>query len=172
MKKCLLIPTLIFPYIVCLCLGYGFVAQSFSNVTIKVVGILALATLVLSFICNLIYIFASKKEYATDLLKTAFLIKVIHIPTYILIFVLGVIMGLMVFMTLPLIILLIVIDLLTLWISGMISIHALIKSLKEGEMCPKALFVIALVCQMFFCADIISMLVIRIVIRKNKLMIS
>lgn len=168
MKKLLLIPTVIFPYTVCLCLGYGFIAQSFSNTTIKILGIFALAVLVFSFLCNFIYIFSTRRKTAEELLKNAFLIKVIHIPTYILIFVLGVLMGLMFFMTFPFILLLIVIDLLTLWMSGMISVHSIAKSLKEGGLCSKPLLIIAMVCQLFFCADIISLFVVRIAIKKKK----
>ena len=168
MKKLLLIPTTIFPYTVCLCLGYGFIAQNFSNTTIKIFGILSLVTLVLSLVCNLIYIFSALRNPAEELLKIAFIIKAVHIPTYILIFVLGVLMGLMFFMTFPFILLLIIIDLLTLWISGMISGYSLAKTLKEGGLCSKALLIIAMVCQFFFCADIISLCVIRIVIKRNK----
>ena len=168
MKKLLLIPTTIFPYTVCLCLGYGFIAQNFSNTTIKIFGILSLVTLVLSLVCNLIYIFSALRNPAEELLKIAFIIKAVHIPTYILIFVLGVLMGLMFFMTFPFILLLIIIDLLTLWLSGMISVYSLAKTLKEGGLCSKALLIIAMVCQFFFCADIISLFVIRIVIKRNK----
>lgn len=167
MKKLLLLPIILFPYTVCLCLVDGFLAQSFSNTTIKILGIFALVTLALSFLCNFVYIFSTRREPAEELLKDAFLIKVIHIPTYILIFILGVLMGLMFFMTFPFIVFLIFIDLLTLWISGMISIYALVKSLKEGEICPKPLLIVAMVCQFFFCADIISLFVIKIAIKRN-----
>ncbi len=167
MKKLLLLPTILFPYTVCLCLGYGFIAQSFSNTTIEILGIFVFVTLVLSFVCNLIYVFTAKENTAKELIKTALLIKAVHIPTYILIFVLGVLMGLMFFMTFPFILLLIIIDLLTLWISGMISVYSLAKSLIEGGLCSKPLLIIAMVCQFFFCADIISLFVIKKAIKRN-----
>ena len=167
MKKLLLLPTIIFPYTVCLCLGYGFIAQSFSNTTIKILGIFVFVTLVLSFACNLVYIFTAKENTAKELMKTALLIKAVHIPTYILIFVLGVLMGLMFFMTFPFILLLVFIDLLTLWMSGMISVYSLAKSLKERGLCSKRLLIMAMVCQFFFCADIISLFLIKIAIKRN-----
>ena len=167
MKKLLVIPTTIFPYTVCLCLGYGFIAQSFSNATIGVLGVFAFVALVLSFICNLIYIFTTKENTAKELIKIAFLIKAVHIPTYILIFVLGVLAGLMFFMTFPFIVFLIFIDLLTLWMSGMISVYSLAKSLKERGFYSKPLLIVAMVCQFFFCADIISLFVIKIAIKRN-----
>ena len=169
MKKLLLIPTTIFPYTVCLCLGYGFIAQSFSNTTIEIFGILALVTLALSLVCNFVYIFSTLRKPAEELLKIAFIIKAVHIPTYILIFILCVLMGLMFFMTFPFILFLIFIDLVTLWISGMISVYSIAKSLKESGLCSKSLLIIAMVCQFFFCADIISLFVVRIAITKRKI---
>ena len=168
MKKLLLIPITIFPYTVCLCLGYGFIRQGFSNTTFEILGIFALVTLVLSLVCNLIYIFSTLKKPAAELLKTAFIIKAVHIPTYILIFILGVLMGLMFFMTFPFVLLLVLIDLLTLWISGMISVYSISKALKEGELCSKAILIISMICQFFFCADVISMFVIRSVMKKKE----
>ena len=167
MKKLLLIPTTIFPYTVCLCLGYGFIAQSFSDTTIKMLGLLSLVTLALSLMCNLFYVFTTKEKTAKELIKTAFLIKAAHIPTYILIFALGVLMGLMFFMTFPFILLLIIIDLITLWSSGMISVYSLVRSSKEGVLSSKPLLIIAMVCQFFFCADIISLFVIKNAIKRN-----
>ena len=168
MKKLLLLPTMLFPYMVCLSLGYGFIAQSFSNITFKALDIISLVTLALSFVCNFIYIFSTRKKTAELLLKNAFLIKAIHIPTYIFILALGIMMGLMFFITFPFILILIVFDLLTLWISGMISVYSIAKSFKASGLCSKSLLIIAMICQFFFCADIISLFVVKIVIKKKK----
>jgi len=113
------------------------------------------------------YIIFTKEKNAYELLKTAILIKIVHIPTYILIFILGFFMGLMFFMTFPIIILLVAVDLITLWISGMISVYSVAKALKQGGLCPKPLLIIAMVCQFFFCADIISLFVINFIAKKN-----
>jgi len=168
MKKLLLIPTFVFPYMVCLCLGYGFIAQSFSNTIITILGVLTLVTLALSFVCNLIYIFSTKDATAAELLKTAFVVKTVHIPTYILIFILGVIMGLMFYMTFPFIMVLVLVDLLTLWLSGMISIYSIARALKEGGLCSKPLLITAIICQPFFCADIISLFVVQLIAKRNQ----
>ena len=77
-------------------------------------------------------------------------------------------MGLMFFMTFPFVLLLVLIDLLTLWISGMISVYSISKALKEGGLCSKAILSISMICQFFFCADVISMFVIRSVIKKKE----
>ena len=52
----------------------------------------------------------NKKKEAQDLLKTALLVKCLHIPSYIIFFVFGVMAGLMFFMTFPLIMFIIFID--------------------------------------------------------------
>ncbi len=169
MKKLLLIPAFIFPYTVCLFLGWGFGSENnFSGIVFTILGVLVLVTLLSSFVCNLIYIFSTKEKTAEELLKIAFLIKAVHIPTYVLVFILGVLLGLMFFMTMPAILLLVFIDLLTLWISGMISIYSLARALKEGKICPKPLLIITMVCQLFFCVDIITLFVVRIIAKKNR----
>lgn len=65
-------------------------------------------------------------------------------------------MGFMFFMTLPFIIFLIFIDCVTMFLSGMISVFALVKKMKTDEV-PA---IICTICQFFFCADIISLLVV------------
>lgn len=168
MESLLLIPTLVFPYTVCLCVGYGFTMGDFSDTNITVLGILALVTLVLSFICNLVYIIITRGKSFDKILNAALIIKILHIPTYLLIFALGVLMGFMFFMTFPFIIFLVFIDLITLWLSGMISVCALVKGIRDKRISSKAPLIIALVCQMFFCADIISAFVVKIIFRKVK----
>lgn len=169
MKKLLLLPTMLFPYMVCLCLGYGFIAHGWSDAIFIIFGVIALIVLALSFVCNIVYIVLTRKSPAEELLKTALLIKLIHIPTYILIFLVGIIMALTFWMTLPFILLFIVVDLLTLLMSGMISIYSLITALRCEGLCSKKLLGIALACQFFYCADIISLLVVKGAIKKKKL---
>ncbi len=166
MKKLLILPTILFPYMVCLCLGYGFVC-SFFDTTIAILAIASLVLLVASFVCNIIYFFTTKNITSAQLLKTAFLIKILHIPTYVAIYLLGLMMGLMFFMTSPFILFLVFVDLITLWLSGMISIYSLIRLLKDNSGISKALLIIALICQFVFCADIISLFILRISM-KNK----
>ena len=82
-------------------------------------------------------------------------------------FILGLIMGMMFFMTFPLIIFLVLVDLLTLWLSGIISIHSISKVLKETKSCSKPVLVFAIICQFIFCADVISLFVVKS-LTKNK----
>ena len=153
MKKLLLIPTILFPYTVCICLGYGFISRNFNDLPITVLAIASLVCLALSLICNTIYLIITKNTDPKELLKIALLIKLLHIPTYVLIFIFGAMMGIMFFMTFPIILLLILVDLITLFLSGMISVFAVAKNRRELTTAA----VIVLLCQFVFCADIISL---------------
>lgn len=153
MKKLLLLPTVIFPYMLCFCCG------SLSNEIITVIAIAAGVTGVAAIVCNIVYIFATKNTSPTELIKTAFWVKVCHIPTYVIIYIIGVILGLMFFMTFPIIIFLILIDLITLWLSGMISIYSIIRGFKEKSIFSKAVLIVSLILQFMFCADIITMFI-------------
>ena len=114
-------------------------------------------------ICNIIFMILSRKDDPCELIRMAFLVKLIHIPAYIIIFIFGVIAAIMIFMTLPLILMLILFDCILLFFSSSISVFALAKNIKSN----KILSVVALICQFFFCADVISLLILQF-ISKNQ----
>lgn len=157
MQKLLLIPSAIFPYTVCLWLGYGFVSGNFTNHVMTVLEVSCLVCAVLSVLCNILFMIFSRNQSACSLRKTALLLKIIHIPSYVLIFALGFMMGLMLFMTFPFIIILVILDCITLFIGSMISVFALIKKMNSDA----AVSVLAIVCQFIFCADVISLYVLN-----------
>lgn len=162
-KFWLLIPTALFPYVIVgAFLVLNLIPEKFMN-TIMInsdfLGIVFAVLFVLSIICNILYIALPKTTDARKILKAALIIKCIHIPTYIVIFLYGLGLGLMFFMTLPFIIILVFIDLLTLFLSNFISIYALAQSIKQKSFGNNAAPITAIVCQFFFCADLISMIV-------------
>lgn len=167
MKKILLLPAAVFPYTFCLCLAYGFVFRSFSDAVFQTLGKVSVATLALSIVCNLIFIFTTRHVPFGGTLRSALAVKMIHIPAYVAIFLLGLVMGLMFFMTFPFIMVLLFVDLLTLWISGMISVCAILKGIREKGACPTALLVAALICQFFWCADLISLWIVAAAKRRR-----
>ena len=162
MRKLLLIPTGAFPYFFCIYLAYGFV-EGFVGSIFTVLGDSCLACCVVAVVCNIIFMVLSKNQDSKSLLKAVFILKLIHIPSYVLIFILGLMMGLMFFMTFPFIALLVLIDCITLFLSGMISVFSLIKNISKN----RVLSLIALICQFFFCADIISLFIINILSKKE-----
>lgn len=157
MKKLLLIPTMLFPY------SFGL----FSLIYVSsldadfaehiLLGFFALS-LISPLICNIIFLLLSRKDDAHSLIGAALLVKLVHIPSYIFIFLLGVGASIMIFMTFALILMLILFDYMVLASSGMISVFALAKNIKNN----KIISVIALICQFFFCADVISLFVLWI----------
>jgi len=166
MKKLLLIPTAVFPYSFCLLLACGFFV-SWSDFLFNALGILCFLCFIFGIICNIVFMILSRKEDSKDLLMIALLLKMIHITPYILIFGLGLIMGFMFFMTFPFIIFLVFIDCITLFLSGMISVFALIKNLKKN--CSVSL--VTMICQILFCIDIISLFILNLDSIKEKHML-
>ena len=166
MKKLLLIPVTILPYFPALgvLLGKLFPESADSTVFGVLIALFALATPV----CNVIFMILSRKDDPFGLIRAALLVKLVHIPAYIMIFIFGVIAAVMIFMTLPLILMLILFDCTVLFLSSLLSVFALAKNIKNN----KLLSVAALICQFFFCADVISLFVLWIASRNQKKTIS
>lgn len=160
MKKLLLIPVIIFPYL--LALGVLLSNLFPEDIAPIVFGIFIILFALATPICNIIFMILSRKDDPCDLIRTAFLVKLVHIPAYIIVFILGVVAAFMIFMTLPLILMLILFDCIVLFFSSSISVFALAKNIKNN----KLLSVAALICQFFFCADVISLLVLNNIMKK------
>lgn len=161
MKKFLLIPTILFPY--SLPLGV-LISEPFSeNLASVIFGTFIILFALATPVCNIIFMIISRNDDPHDLISTAFLVKLIHIPAYIIVFICGVIASIMIFMTLPLILMLILFDCLVLLLSSSISVFALTKNIKNN----KLLSVVALICQFIFCADVISLFVLLIDSKKQ-----
>lgn len=154
MKKLLLLPTALFPYIVCLLIAgmFGGGESAF-----RTLGIACLVCLGLAFVCNILFMAVSRNQAARSLLKTALILKAIHIPSYVLIFGLGLGSGISIIMTFPLVLFLVLMDSVTLFLSGMVSVYALVRNVQN----QKVLSVVGLICQFFFCADVISLFVLN-----------
>lgn len=162
MKKLLLVPVSFLPYIFSVALLFS---ESFSGTEQKILLLSFIGYVVLTFLCNLVFVILSAHEDASKLLRAAIWIKLVHIPAYICVFFIGTIMSLMIFMTLPFIIFLVFFDYTILLFSSFISVFVLIKNIKNNAV----LSVIAIICQFFFCADIISLIVLRYIEKKRLL---
>ena len=162
MKRFLLIPTVIFPYIFCIG-GYLFLQFGFNDFYVTIWGYCLLICAVLAIALNIVFMVCSRNQQAIDVLKTSLILKLIHIPTYVLIYIIGLFMGFMFFMTFPLILFLVFIDYVTLILSSMISVFALIKNLKNN----KGISILALLCQIFFCVDVIALTIAFFTIKKQ-----
>ena len=163
MKKLLLIPAMLFPY--SFVLGFVF-SEGYANSDSAIFALAAFVGLflILPFACNITFIILSRKDEPYKLIQSALIIKLVHIPSYVIIFVMGLISSLMIFMTLPLILMFILFDYMVLVTSSSISLFALAKNIKNN----KILSIVALICQFFFCADIISLFVLWIISKNQK----
>ena len=163
MKKLLLIPAMLFPY--SFVLGFVF-SEGYANSDSAIFALAAFVGLffILPLVCNIAFIVFSRKDDPYKLISSALIVKLVHIPSYVIIFVMGLISSLMIFMTLPLILMLILFDYIVLITSSFISVFALAKNINE----KKTLSILALICQFFFCADIISLFVLWIISKNQK----
>ncbi len=157
MKKWLLVPAMAFPYalVVGLVLSLGFGDYAL----FVYVGLFLLLPLA----CNIAFCISAKNADPYELVRMALLVKLLHIPSYIIVFLFGAGASLMFIFTFPLILAAIIFDCITLFISSTISVFALAKNIKNN----KKLSLIALVCQFFFCADVISLLVLDHILKKQ-----
>ena len=162
MKKLLLLPAMLFPY--SFVLG-GILSDGFANVDSDLEAYILIGLFfILPLVCNMAFIILSRKDDPYKLISSALIVKLVHIPSYVIIFVMGLISSLMIFMTLPLILMLILFDYIVLITSSFISVFALAKNIKE----KKTLSILALICQFFFCADVISLFVLWIISKNQK----
>ena len=123
-------------------------------------GILLIATFsiicvihtVLTIICSAWLI--SRKQDALAVAKTAMIIKLIQIPAYILIFVLGVLLVIAIW-TIPFSIALFLVDCLSVFMTGLLVFSSVVISLKNKHFKFKEVFWIVLL-QFVFCLDVIA----------------
>ena len=166
MKKLLLIPAMLFPY--SFVLG-GIASDWYANIDSDLESYILIGLFfILPLVCNIAFIVFSRKDDPYKLISSALIIKLVHIPAYIIIFIMGLISSLMIFMTLPLILMLILFDYTVLATSSFVSVFALAKNIQKN----KALSILALLCQFFFCADVISLFVLWIISRNQRKTIS
>lgn len=90
-------------------------------------------------------------------------IKLIHIPAYVLLFIVGLLCLITIFTT-PITIVLILLDGMTIFLTGLIGLGGVIRSSKENRI-SKSAMVIHGILQFIFCADVISVVVIYRTVR-------
>lgn len=152
-------PIILFPYLivialVCLFKGY-FIESIFQNNIFLLLLVLfimfgvALANAIIVFISNI-----AKKKDSLEILKVNMVVKLIHIPAYLFIFVIGWSCMLTIF-TFAVTIILMILDGLTITLSGLIGLSGVIRSLSEMRITKKTAIIYAIL-QFVFCADVIS----------------
>jgi len=106
--------------------------------------------------CSLSVLFGCVKNKlnAREILRMNMFVKLLHVPAYLVIFVLGVGFALSFFLTL-FVIVLVASNCLTIFSSGLIGAGGLFRGVKEN-MFPKNTAIILGILQFIFCADVVS----------------
>ena len=142
-KFWIVIPTLLLPYLALFTLATVFLSTKidffryimeyvFGSNALYLIGAFILCcilTTILNIICFAFSIY--NKWDALSLVKTMMIIKLIQIPAYVLIFVLGIILAITIF-TFPFSIGLFLFDYLSLFLTGALVVSAAINSIKQG----------------------------------------
>lgn len=173
MKKYLkMLPIMIYPYIYIICLVlYVFACSQFSGVDVQAYGSLAL--LAAAVICNLYCLFmiianivqACRGKYtARELTKMTMIFKLVQIPAFLFHFLMGAAGLLMSVWGIGFIMLAILMDVLSIFLTGMVGIGAAIACAKQKAL-SKGGAVIYAILNFIFCVDVVSSIIYFIVIR-------
>lgn len=171
-----ILPTVLLPYLVLCSLALIFLSTNhpFFRSIMKTVfhsnALYLFAALlifcILAAILTIVFFFMglSKGWNPLSMAKTAMIVKLIQVPAYIMIFILGVLLAITVF-TIPFSVGLFLVDCLTLFLTGLITSAAVINAVRQSNFSIKeTIWVIIL--QMFFCADVIASIVFYSMLKK------
>lgn len=162
-RNWLLIPVIIYPYLILftlICMFTSSYIQPFMERVFHDDGSLILLMLpvfyVVALLCTVIVVIINlkKQRNSEDILRTNMIIKLIHIPAYILIFLVG-LACLMTIFTMGISIVLVILDCFTIFLTGLIGLSGVIRSYKENKLTKKESWAYGFH-QFIFCVDIIS----------------
>lgn len=174
MKKYLkMLPVMIYPYIymVCLILFFGLLntvdIDTFNEYGIW--GVLAVAVLVNLYAVVIVIIYLVQairgKLDSKELTKLTMVIKLVQIPAYIIHFMLGLVGLILSIWGIGFIIWAILIDLLSIFLSGLVGMSAGISCYKEKTLSGGAAFLYSLL-SFIYCIDVVSSIVFFCKVRK------
>ena len=127
-----------------------------------IIGIFLIA--LASCIMNLVFALKERVD-AEKLALIAMLVKIVHIPAYVLFFVIGA-GGIMLVQFLAITILLFLFDCITIGFSGTLSLVGILRARSEGRL-NNSEALIGAVCSFVFCIDVVAAIVIYLCVRKR-----
>ena len=160
MKKFLLaLPTVLFPYIPLILIVSGV----WLPVAIAIAAVMFFVTLIFTV---LYYVFAFKHKWETKTLALfSMLVKLLHIPAYIMLFVVG-LGGMLMVKLIAVTLFVVIFDWLLMFLSGVLTLPTYIKALK-GHIITGFEAIILSVFSFIFCIDILFAVVAYILISKR-----
>lgn len=178
----LIIPTTLIPYLVLFSLATIFASTKLSffqsmmeivfreNIINLVIMLLLYCTFstVLSIICFVVSI--RQKWNALSLAKTTVIVKLIQLPAYIFIFVLGFLLIISLF-TIPFSIGLFLLDCLTVFLTGLLTFAAVINAVRQDLFKLKEVTWV-IILQLIFCADVVASIVFYLKLKEKCLKLS
>ena len=106
-----------------------------------------------------------QKWDALSLAKTAMIVKFVQAPTYLIIFVLGVLLFITIF-TIPFVFVLFIINCLTLVLTGLVTLASVINAVRGRTFTFKE-SVWVMILQFVFCADVVATIIFYIMLKKR-----
>lgn len=167
MKKLLPILLMIWPYLVVLI--FSLENEHLYLLLLLLYVLLSFFLMIFSVINAWTY---SGEEAARELAAFNLLIKMVHIPFYLVVFIIGIgvlfasVVPALIFVTPIFLVILIVVDTLLLWTSSMYGVSALVKARKGGRV-TTCFAVVNSILHFVFVADVISAIVVFFKIRKR-----
>ena len=161
---------ILFPYFILLALFCLF-TNTFMDTVFNNNGLYVLLALILLYIialvCSIIIFITSIvfQRSSQQLLHINMIIKIIHIPAYILIFLFGLLCLLTIFSA-GITIVLMILDIMTIFLTGLIGLVGIIRSVIENKLSKKTAIIYAIF-QFIFCVDVISSIIIYKKIKKS-----
>ena len=159
------LPIILFPYligIILLCIFKGsIITNTFYSLIIALIVLY-----IISFICAVAVFITgiAGKRKSSELLRMNMVIKLIHIPAYMLIFAFGLICSLTIF-TVGITIVLVLLDGMTIALSGLIGLSGIVRGFRENRI-TKQRAVIHSILQFIYCVDVINSIILFKTIKK------
>lgn len=166
----LLLGVLVYPYIIVFLLVSMFTSSEvYIDRHVNLLSLLMIMVIwyVVVLVCTIVTLIInlSKEKDATEILRINMIIKLIHIPAYLILYIVGVICLLTIF-TFGISIALVIIDIMIIVLSGLIGLGGIIRSVKENKI-RKETGIIFAVLQFVFCVDVIIAIVAYIMVRRK-----
>ena len=169
MKKSLFLPAAIFPYTILLafvCIYQGTVIEAFFNANLFLFLLFFFLWWVAALVMTIRQIVRAvrQEDSAAALAKANMILKLIHIPVYVGIFLMG--LALSVTILFAVILLLVVLDLMAIALSGLVGCAAVVRGQAEGHLTRTQAITFG-VLQFVFCLDVISAVVLWLKLRTS-----
>jgi len=171
MKRYLpLLLIILFPYLIIfavICIFTGFLMETIFQNNGLLLLFLLIFIYIIALICAIIVFIKIiiKKQNAQEILHINMVIKLIHIPAYIILFLMGM-ASLITIFTMGFGIAFFILDCLTIFLTGLIGLGGLIRSLIEKKISFKSVLFYG-ISQFIFCIDVISSIIIYRKVKKK-----